>query len=240
MPWIKLDDGFWDHPKIIAVGERLAVLHQRAMMWSARHATGGHIPDGALRAIGMTRAQARKLTENRLWDEAKDGWKIHDWEVYNPSHEGQKERRDAWEKQRLKWREEKAAYRARRKNSASGTPDSPSDTPDNVQPDTPDNVQPDSPPDSPGDCVRDVDEESHVPSRHVTSYERDSDSDEGPAAPPPTPSPLATATAPPKTGNPPAGLVPIRDAITQAAANGSPVMAAVLRLATPSQDDQHG
>lgn len=218
MPWIKLDDGFWDHPKILAVGDRLAITHQRAMMWSARHATGGHIPAGALRAIGVTRAQARKLTENRLWDETGDGWRIHDWEVYNPSHEGQKERRDAWEKQRIKWREEKAAYRARKKKSAQ----------DN-QEDTPDNVQPDSPPDSPEDCVRDVDEERHVPSRHVTSYDRDSDSDEGTAAPPPTPSPLATATAPPgKVNQPPAGLVPIRDAIAQAAANGSPVMAAAL------------
>lgn len=43
MPWIKLDDGYADHPKIAEAGPLAAWLHTKALIFCGRHLTDGRI-----------------------------------------------------------------------------------------------------------------------------------------------------------------------------------------------------
>lgn len=116
MPWVKLDTGFWTHPKISKAGLKLAVKHQRAMCWSAEHGTNGVIPVSMRREFGLNPSQILRLIELRLWDEFdQDHYVIHDWNVFNPDGELAKHDRDDWERKRqamrAKWREDKRRQR---------------------------------------------------------------------------------------------------------------------------------
>ena len=48
MTWIRLDDGWDEHPKVLAVSEPAAMLWLRAIAYSNRRKTNGYVPLGAL------------------------------------------------------------------------------------------------------------------------------------------------------------------------------------------------
>lgn len=86
MSWLRLDDGFVDHPKVIALGTpptRWAWLE--VLMYCARHRTSGRIPEG----IGdvVRRATPALLSRARdvgLIDVDEQGaMRVHDWNTYN-------------------------------------------------------------------------------------------------------------------------------------------------------------
>lgn len=86
MSWLKVDDQFPDHPKVLALGrDRLAAmgLWTIGSCYAARFLTDGFIPASALPS-GSRRLAAR-LIEVRLWDEAPGGYRIHDYHDYQPS-----------------------------------------------------------------------------------------------------------------------------------------------------------
>ena len=45
--WIKLDDRFDEHPKILAAGPMALVAQVRALCYSGRHLTDGHLSEEA-------------------------------------------------------------------------------------------------------------------------------------------------------------------------------------------------
>lgn len=85
--WFKVDDTFADHPKALAAGNASIGLWVRAGAWSARHLTAGHIPRALLAALGGTTAQANALVKAGLWAAEPDGWRFHDWSLYQPTGE---------------------------------------------------------------------------------------------------------------------------------------------------------
>lgn len=107
MSWIRIDDGFADHPKIVQAGPIAAIIQIRALCYTARHLTDGVIPIAAipllitgLEHIGIdyggtdeftTGEQANEMdwpkimVATGLWDENSSGYKIHDYLKYNPS-----------------------------------------------------------------------------------------------------------------------------------------------------------
>jgi len=93
LPWIRVDAQMMNHPKIARLrqrrADRLIVTHLAAMMWSGHHGTGGHVPEYALPMVQATRKDANALVEAGLWDPdlEGDGWRIHDWDDYNPSRQ---------------------------------------------------------------------------------------------------------------------------------------------------------
>jgi hypothetical protein len=92
--YLLIDDGMFEHPKIEALRPQDVVAHMKAMCWSARRSTGGHVPPQSLRTIGMTRAQAERLVEGGVWETNGDGgYVIHDWEDFNPPADGEERRR---------------------------------------------------------------------------------------------------------------------------------------------------
>jgi hypothetical protein len=92
--WARLDDGFYDHPKITRVWRRCpgAVgLHARVIAYCARHETDGHILAEIVTGLSPLQrdreAQVKALIEEGLWYQGEDGFVIHDYLDYNPSRE---------------------------------------------------------------------------------------------------------------------------------------------------------
>jgi hypothetical protein len=96
MPWGRIDDGFYDHPKLDDLGRnRLACigLYALALSWSNRYLTDGHIPDDRVKRLGGTPVLADALVRAGLWDKLVDGYRIHDFLDYNESADDVRERR---------------------------------------------------------------------------------------------------------------------------------------------------
>jgi hypothetical protein len=96
--WLRLDDRFPTHPKVLGLSDRAFRFHVMAMAWAAGNLTDGHVP----RKYGEADARsARELVKAGLWEQNGEGWVIHDWLDYNPAAEQVQERRKA-EAERLR------------------------------------------------------------------------------------------------------------------------------------------
>lgn len=87
MPWFKIDDGFWSHPKVIELSDPAVALWVRAGSYCAGHLTDGLVRRSTLRMLGADRDAAIELVLAGLWDETGDGWSFHDWDEYQPTRE---------------------------------------------------------------------------------------------------------------------------------------------------------
>lgn len=88
MPWGRIDDTFYDHPKLERLGKhRLAAigLHALALSWCNRWLTDGVIPASRVRWFGGTTGQTSALVEAGMWETAEGGFRIHDFLEYNQS-----------------------------------------------------------------------------------------------------------------------------------------------------------
>lgn len=97
MPWFKIDDGFWSHPKVLELSPEALALWVRAGSYSAGHLTDGEVKRSTLRLLGAADSLADELVANGLWDldPAGNSWWFHDWEQYQPSATATKEKRAA-------------------------------------------------------------------------------------------------------------------------------------------------
>ena len=96
MNWAKIDDGFYDHPKVLIAGEEAANLYLRGLVWCCKHLTDGAIPREALRTLTGRRdaaALAAKLVASGLWEARESGWAVHDFHDHNPTAAEVKARR---------------------------------------------------------------------------------------------------------------------------------------------------
>lgn len=90
MPWVKLDDGFARHAKLLAAGAEGVALDVAAMCWSSEKGTDGFVPDYAISVlypVRNPRGVASRLAQVGRWerDDERGGWMIHDYLVYNPT-----------------------------------------------------------------------------------------------------------------------------------------------------------
>lgn len=69
MPWFKIDDSAYSHPKFIRAGNAALGLWLRCGAYSAQHLLEGGIPGVVAKDFG-TPAQIKKLIAARLWHEA--------------------------------------------------------------------------------------------------------------------------------------------------------------------------
>lgn len=107
MSWVRLDDQFANHAKIMSVGSDAFRLHVTAMCWSASQLTDGAVPAAAVRQLGWfcddLKQATSELVAAGLWEVAGAGWLIHDYLEYNPSKEQVlKERAEAKERMQNK------------------------------------------------------------------------------------------------------------------------------------------
>lgn len=79
--WVKLDDNFHDHPKVIRAGLEAIGLFTLGLSYAARHLTDGKIPE---EFVGKRKRLAARLVEVRLWEHDGTSYQIHDYLDYNP------------------------------------------------------------------------------------------------------------------------------------------------------------
>lgn len=124
MPWGRLDDTLYDHPKLDTLGkDRLPAigLWLLCISWSNRHLTDGLIPKERIVRLGGTVRLADALVTASLFDATTEGYFVHDFLSFNMSRkEVEEERRSA--------RERMAAVRANKSRTSEpvrSTPSSP-------------------------------------------------------------------------------------------------------------------
>ncbi len=104
MPWVRIDDGVYDHPKFLGLTFEASGVWLHTLAWSARQLTDGQLPRLAVQRLlagdkRLTKIAAELVTAG-LWDETPDGWEIHDFHDYQPTAAGvEEERRKARERQ---------------------------------------------------------------------------------------------------------------------------------------------
>ena len=99
LPWVRLDTGFPDNPKVLELLDRgkhrALVAYVCSMAWAGRQETRGLIPRSALPFLHATKREAAELVRARLWDETDQGWSIHDFGEYQLTNVTQAQRHNA-------------------------------------------------------------------------------------------------------------------------------------------------
>lgn len=101
MTWTKLDDSFYDNPKIIEGGNEVAGAFARSLSYCGKHNTDGTFP----KVIGDDIARRKKVTDTLLelglWILDGRRYFIPDYLEFNPSAEQvEKDRATARERMR--------------------------------------------------------------------------------------------------------------------------------------------
>lgn len=146
MPWGRVDDTLYDHPKLDLLPDehRLAVvgLNYLAVSWCNRFLTDGAVPRDRVVRLGGTPELADLAVAAGLWENAGSGYQIHDFLVYNDSRAQVTARRQ-------REAERKASYRASkaRPNGTSSADEAhvPASVPQGVPPSVPVGHEPDDP-----------------------------------------------------------------------------------------------
>lgn len=116
MSWLRIDDTFTDHPKVLRAGDDVPLviaLHLRAISYASRQLTDGFIPDYVVGHLSRDLDDAKHCWQCRsqveydadkwsslmvkigLWERVDSGFLIHDYLVYNRSRrQAAKERKD--------------------------------------------------------------------------------------------------------------------------------------------------
>lgn len=96
MTWFKVDDGFWSHPKTLALPPGAVALWVRAGSYCGKHLTDGFVSQTILPMLQGTEADALELVASGLWKPCEGGWAFHDWCAYQDTREAVERRRAAW------------------------------------------------------------------------------------------------------------------------------------------------
>lgn len=139
MTWFKVDDGFYDHPKLEGLSMAARGLWVTCGSYCGRQLTDGVISAQMVRRLGGTKTQIDALIAHELWSQSHTNsgaicYRFNDWLDMNPSRESELERRS---KERARKAEARAAKQGKRE---SVRPD--------VRPDVPEDVRPDVRPES--------------------------------------------------------------------------------------------
>lgn len=118
MTWVRIESGFLRHRKIIDLSLNAKMLFLAGLCYAAENSTDGFISHSALRIISAeTRVAPRyaaDLHRAGLWHKQADGWDIHDYLVYQPSAEQERQRRQVAADRVKSWRETKSRRNASR------------------------------------------------------------------------------------------------------------------------------
>jgi len=79
--WAKVDDGWWCHPKVMALPLAARGLWVSALSWSCAQRRSV-VPPSFLAMVGGSDEDAEALIDAGLWIETANGWEIHDWSEY--------------------------------------------------------------------------------------------------------------------------------------------------------------
>lgn len=97
MPWVRIDDRFAQHPKIMAVGPVAMAMQVAALGYCNRELTDGFVPRSVARTLidcdpesGVSVSAQwviERLVNAGIWGVVEGGYYIHDYHEYQPSKE---------------------------------------------------------------------------------------------------------------------------------------------------------
>ena len=125
MTWVKLDDGFFRHPKIRAAGRDARDLQLAALQYCNENLTDGFVPEYEVLRLAMeaflepaavsqaveSLLDARHF-ENPMWRREANGYRLHDFHAYQPTREEVLADRRRNAERQADWRAKKAAEKA--------------------------------------------------------------------------------------------------------------------------------
>jgi hypothetical protein len=112
MPWFKVDDNIWSHPKFAALSDAAQALWLRAGAYCAEKLTDGQIDDRIIATLLRGKPKTvTELVESGMWRRTSAGVEFHDWLEYQPSA-------DSVKRDREQARERMANVRANKKRSS--------------------------------------------------------------------------------------------------------------------------
>lgn len=92
--WVRLQTTIYHNPKVLNLlalpqGHRTVVAYMFSFAYAGANGCTGLIPKAALPLIQATPKDASRLVAADLWENhaPSKGWKIHDWDVYQPTPE---------------------------------------------------------------------------------------------------------------------------------------------------------
>ena len=86
MAWVKIDDNFTEHPKIIGLSDGAFRLYVTALCYSNRYMTDGRIPTKICKKLGDSR-KISELFAVKLWQDFGDFISINSYAEYQPTRE---------------------------------------------------------------------------------------------------------------------------------------------------------
>ena len=101
MAWVKLDDTFVEHPKVLAAGPLAAWLHVCAISYCNRNLTDGLVPKAVASRLADVSGPAKhiaSLVREGLWIEQDHEYLLHDYLEYQPSRAQVEAEREAAKK----------------------------------------------------------------------------------------------------------------------------------------------
>lgn len=118
MPWFKIDDSLWGHPKWLASSPAARALWVTAGSWCMAQVQDGKVPSIVLPMLGGKAKDAAELVTVGLWEKADDGWLFHDWHDYQPSREQIEADRHAARERQKRARDRAKSQRESRRDDA--------------------------------------------------------------------------------------------------------------------------
>lgn len=113
MGWVRLDDNFADHPKVIALSDSAFRLYIEALCYSNRQLTDGFIPNAVYLKLSRE-DEADYLIDAGLWEqvngnvispELTTGYQIRSYTEYQPTREKVEEKREQAKERLRRYRE---------------------------------------------------------------------------------------------------------------------------------------
>ncbi len=109
MTWFKVDDGFYDHPKVAELlskrsGKGAIATWTRCGSWCSKQERDGFVPESVAKQLGATPVEISELVRVGLWTRVKDGYVFHDWHDCNPSSDELQVRRNKTKDRVSAWR----------------------------------------------------------------------------------------------------------------------------------------
>jgi hypothetical protein len=129
MGWVKLDDNFPRHPKVVALSLEAKWAYIEGLCYSACYRTDGVVPD-PVAANGPVREE---LLAAGLWESGTAAVVIHDWFAYNPPRAYYEDKSVAGAKGAASRWSDSTSHRSRDGTSNSRTRPVPEPDPKNLQ-----------------------------------------------------------------------------------------------------------
>lgn len=87
--WVRTEASIYRNHKVLGLlgqpnGWRTAVVYWFSYGYAGENGASGIIPKLALPIIQGTAKDAQRLVEFGLWEPSPEGWKIHDYDLYQP------------------------------------------------------------------------------------------------------------------------------------------------------------